>query len=275
MNKIRINKSIKIYNDEYIIKNEEDLTDLYKYLDSKKFSNYVPIIDNKDNYSKYKYIDSINYNNEDLALSGIKVLAELHKKTSYNKEVNIDKINDIYCSLKAYINYVLDYYKNIINNILLIEYPFSSDLLLINNYYKINEMCNKSLDLLEKWLLNNTNNDKRFVLNHGNLSLEHILINDKTYFISWSKSSFDSPVLDLINFYKNTWDKTEFDYILKDYLNIFELTENELILLCINISIPPIFIDSKSEFIRTKNVANILKYLYKTDNLIRPYCSNK
>ena len=124
---------------------------------------------------------------------------------------------------------------------------------------------------LEKWYKMISDLDKiRVVYNHNNLSIDHF-INNK--FISWDKFLVDSPVIDLINLYKNDYGKYDFSLFLEEYSKQFELLDYEKVLLFIMISIPKTFDFTNNELDNTLMVSKSISYLEDTSKLIRPYYS--
>jgi len=110
----------------------------------------------------------------------------------------------------------------------------------------------------------------RVVYNHNNLSIDHF-INNK--FISWDKFLVDSPVIDLINLYKNDYNKYDFSLFLNEYFKHFELLDYEKTLLFIMISMPKTYDFTNNELDNTIMVSKSISYIEDTNKLIRPYYS--
>lgn len=272
MNRIEKRGKVSIIDGKYVLKEESDLKNLGNYLLSRDFPYFLNVVERNENTNKYDYIEDfsidINQKGQDIA----NTLALLHNKTSFSKEVNLDKYKDIYDNLLGYINYVDEYYLKMLKTIEYIDFPSPSELLFITNYSKIKEALFFDKKELEKWFsLVKDNTKERVSLNHGDMRLEHVINNDKTYFISWGKNTIDSPVLDLINFYHNEWNRLEFSNILDRYFSKCELKEEEKKLFFINISIPLIIDFKDDEMDNVVIIRNIFDYLYKTEHLIGPY----
>ena len=79
---------------------------------------------------------------------------------------------------------------------------------------------------------------KKVSLIHNNISINHLLINEHKYLISWDKSKIGDSINDLVSLYK----KYYFNIELNDLINIYQehnkLDETELKLLIIYLSIP-------------------------------------
>ena len=112
-------------------------------------------------------------------------------------------------------------------------------------------------------------------LNHGNLSLDHLIKNDREYLISWDKSSFDSPILDIVTLYHNEWENLEFASLLNIYLDKCKLTNEEKKLLFLNIAIPKKIKVYNNEIDNVAEVRKLFDYIFKTEELLRPYYSEK
>jgi hypothetical protein len=156
------------------------------------------------------------------------------------------------------------------------EFSSPSEILFLDNYYKIPEVVSFLHEELNKWY--NMVKDKhkqRVSLNHGKLELSHLIKNNQTYLISLGNANFSSPINDIIRFYKKEWNNIEFSSILDTYLNNTKLSEDELKLLLINLVIPFTIENKNNEYKNTIEVSNLFNYIYKTEELIRPYYSSE
>ena len=92
-------KIFKCTSGEYVIKNkcDKDIKELYKYLNSRSFTYYPKLIeDNRSDVNVYEYIEDVSISDEQKLLDLINIVSLLHNKTTYYKEINKDKIKDIY-----------------------------------------------------------------------------------------------------------------------------------------------------------------------------------
>lgn len=259
-------------NGKYVIKEKnKDIKSLYNYLNNRNFNKYPQIVDEYDNNYVYEYLDDINVPINQKIIDEAKTLAELHYKTSYFKNVKIDNYKEIYENISSNINYIENYYNNLFNRALSEEYIRPSLYILIINSSMIKSNITFIKNELEKWYKMISDLDKiRVVYNHNNLSIDHF-INNK--FISWDKFLVDSPVIDLINLYKNDYGKYDFSLFLEEYSKQFELLDYEKVLLFIMISIPKTFDFTNNELDNTLMVSKSISYLEDTSKLIRPYYS--
>ena len=145
----------------------------------------------------------------------------------------------------------------------------------MRNIYKIFEaldFCTKELD---EWFEEVTGELKtRVSFIHNNLETDHFIKNTKEYLISWEKSKVDSPILDLITFYQKEYMNLNFEPLLERYMRSYPLSEEELRLFFIVISIPPIVNLEGREINVTKEIRKKLDYMFKTENLVQKLLSS-
>ena len=113
----------------------------------------------------------------------------------------------------------------------------------------------------------------RVCLVHNNLELDHYIKNKDEYLISWDNYIIDTPILDIVKLYKNVYITKNFSEALKIYLEKFPLVENEKKLLFIMLVMPNELKLNNDELNNVNIVRKYLDYIYKTENLIRPYYS--
>ena len=111
----------------------------------------------------------------------------------------------------------------------------------------------------------------RVSLIHNNLELDHYIKNKDDYLISWDNYKIDSPILDIVKLYKKVYLNMDFSEPLKTYMDKFELTEIEKKLLFIMLVMPDEINLSENELRNVSIVRKYLDYIFKTENLIRPY----
>lgn len=139
----------------------------------------------------------------------------------------------------------------------------------MRNYFKINAALEYASNELDNWYSLVTSETKiRVCLIHNNLELNHLLNNK---LISWDNYMIDTPVIDIVKLYKKEWKNIDFSEILERYMYKFPLLEYEKKLLFILISMPPEIKKSDNEFEKCKVVSEVMDYVFKTEELIRPY----
>ena len=261
---------------KYAIKEKnQDKKDIYKYLKSRSFTYYPEILNNDEDYEITNAIDEITYPKEQKMLDLINITALLHSKTSFYKETEKDYFKKIYEDIKGNINYLTNYYNDMITIIEKEIYMKPSSYHLARNIMIIFYSLEESDKLLEEWYkLVEEKGKARFAVLHNNLRLDHFLKNDTSYLISWDKSKIDNPIFDLYKLYLNCSIDCDFAYYLREYEKKYPLLESERILLFTLISMPN-KIEIQKEFETCKNITREIDMLYKTKNLIESYRKEK
>ena len=274
-------KSTIIYttSGDYVIKeNNKDVKSLFNYLKSRNFSSYPNIIDsNRKDIMVYEYLDDTEMPKEQKGLDMINVVSNLHNKTTHFKEISEDKYKTIYENVDSNLNYLYEYYNDLYDKYFKEVFHSPSHFLFMQNYYKIIEMINFSKKELNDWYdISKNENTQRVCLVHNNLSLDHFIKSDREILISWDNFKIDTPVLDLVKFYQNNYLDINFKAILNQYNNHYPLNDNEKKLFFILVSIPPkIEMDKQTEINLIKEIRIVLDYIYKTEELVRPYYSKE
>lgn len=277
--KYTIKNNVKILNcdDEVLVIKPkcEKLINIHNYLLSRNFNNYVKIKDtNRENYFVYPYVyeNSIPYEQKGNDLA--KTVSLLHAKTSYFKDIDNSVFDKIYLDIDNNINYVKEYYSNLYDSIFPKEYYNAYEMIFMDIYSKLNNACIFCKNELENWYsMVNDKKSMRVSLLHNNLKVEHFLKGEDDYLISFDHAKFDTPVLDIVSFYKNEYDKLDFKEILKTYLYHFDFTLEEYKLFFILISIPDAINITNNNKDNLFKITNLKEYIYKTEELIRPYYS--
>lgn len=268
-------KIVETVDSKYVIKkNKRDLNRLFDYLKSRNFYSFPKILEEDRLEYKLEYIEDVNSPNEQKMEDLINLIADLHTKTAYFKEVGHDKYMSIYEGLKENILYIEGYYNDLIEQIESEVYMSPSHYLIARNYSKVKAAIMFCKEELEKWYsLVEDSTKQRVCIVHNNLRLSHLLRNNDMYLIGWDSYLIDTPILDLYKFYINESLENNFGDLLRKYEGRFKLLEDEKKLLFIILSIPKKFDYVTCEFVNTNNVREFIDYLYKTNNLIAPYYS--
>ena len=256
---------------DFIIKpKNKDINELYTYLTNRGFINYPKIIDSsRDEVNVFEYVEDIKLPKEQKCDDLIEIIASLHNKTSYFKEVSEDKFKSIYEDIKSNISYLSNYYNTLYEIGFNEVYASPSNYIFMRNYFKINAALEYANSELDNWYSLVTNETKiRVCLIHNNLELNHLLNNK---LISWDNYMIDTPVIDIVKLYKNEWKNINFSEILERYIYKFPLLDYEKKLLFILISMPPQIKKSNNEFEKCKVISEVMDYVFKTEELIRPY----
>ena len=254
---------------------KKDLKNIFNYLKSRNFNNFPNLInDSRDDIDVFEYIEDISYPKEQRASDLIELVSSLHNKTSYYKDVTEDNYKEIYENIKSNLEYYSYTYEKYFDTFFKEIYISPSKYLFMRNYSKITSNIKFCKEKLDEWydLVKNIKKSRVSVV-HNNLELDHYLKKDKGYLISWDNYIIDTPILDLVKLYKTEYLNVNFDNLFQSYLRSFNLNEEELKLFLILISIPPEIKFEKNEFNSCVTLRKQLDYIYKTEELIRPYYS--
>ena len=256
-------------------KKNKDIGELYKYLNSRSFKYYPKLIeDNRDEVNVFEYVEDNSIDSEQKLIDLINLVSLLHTKTSYFKEITNDKIKEIYEELLGRVEYMEDYFNKIIFEIEDNVFVSPSGNLLLINSNKIFSALTFLKNEIEEWYkISIDSNKMRVSIVHNNLELDHYIKNENEYLISWDNYIVDSPILDIVKLYKNVYLTMNFSNPLKVYMEKFPLNEDEKKLLFIMLVMPDEINLSDNELKNISIVRKYLDYIYKTEELIRPYYS--
>lgn len=248
-----------------------NLDNIYKYLLSRNFEYFPKVIDSNEDSTIYEFVDDVKYDNEQRAFDLIHTIALLHSKTTYYKDVDIDEYKKIFEETMEKINYIYNYYMDVINIIESKIYMSPSEYLIARNISKIFSCIYFCKNELGQWYeIVKNEKRKRVVTLHNNLKLDNIIRNKSVYLIGWEYSKIDSPIYDFINFYNNYALYFDFRSLLNEYERIFPFKEEEKKLLSVLISIPSKIPNTEKEYNKVKNVRQLLDKIYKTEMLLTP-----
>lgn len=257
----------------FVVKEKKDnkIANAYEYLISRNFDYFPKLaLEEREEVNVFEYVEDTSMPKEQKAMDMIDLVALLHNKTTYFKEVTEDQYKEIYENLKNNIIYTENYYNSLYERLLEEIYPSPSDYLLMRNMYKIFQSLDFCSQKLDEWFSKVKEDLKtRVAYIHNNLETDHYIKNTKEYLISWEKSRIDSPILDLIVFYQKEYMNLNFEPIIERYMRNYPLNPQEQCLFFIVISIPPIMNLEGSEISVTKEIRKKLDYLFKTENLVK------
>ena len=276
INKITIKNNTRIIDDKIVLKKKKnnDLNNVYKYLKSRSFDYFPEPITIDNLYEVYPFLEDTYEPSEQKATDIMHLLGLLHSKTTFYREIDIDKNKEIYENISDELEYLNNFYNDLITMIEKEVYMSPSGYLIARNINIIFSSIYYAKHNLEEWYKKIDNNKNERVVNiHNNISLDHYIKNEKPYLISWNKSRIDSPIYDLLSFYKNHYLDFDFDDLFHFYESVYPLKEDERLLLFTYMAIPykiEIISDGYEMCIK---INKMIEYLYKTSNLIMNYHS--
>lgn len=272
--KITIRNNARILDDKIVIKNKkrDDIDDIYGYLKSRSFDYFPYPIEMNDKYEVYPYLKDMYEPYEQKAMDLMHLLSLLHSKTTFYREVDIDRNKEIYEDIEQKLEYLDGFYNDLITRIEKEVYMSPSSYLIARNINIIFGSIYYARDSLDKWYEKVRNNKNERVVNiHNNISLEHYIKNEKPYLISWNNSKIDSPIYDLLSFYKNHYLDFDFDDLFHFYESSYPLKEEERFLLFTYMAMPSEIKSVNDELEMCIEINKMIEYLYKTSNLIMNY----
>lgn len=264
--------NIKIINTnkgKYVIKHKNDYDNgLYEYLINRNF-NYVLEREDFNDYEVYPYINEVNIPNPEKAVELVYILSLLHNKTTYYKEVSIDKVKEIYEKKVDEIKYLNHYYHDMQDMIEQKVYMSPAEYLLIRNISMVYSALGYSKLKLDEWYEYKIKQKKeRIVLLHNKPCLEHFLVGNEKSLISWNNYRRDIPIYDFLYFYQHDYIDLEMTTLFSIYKSRFNYTKDEKLLFLSLISIPEKIMLTENNYNNCLLVSNMVKYVEKTRDFV-------
>lgn len=278
--KITLKNNVRIIStaeNQFVIKRRDaSLEDTYRYLKSRSFDYFPKILYQTKNYDIYEYIEDADISKEERASDIIKLVTLLHSKTTFYREIDDDTYKELYENTIEKIEYLTNYYNDIAEVIEREEYMSPSNYYFIRNISKLFQALNYSRHQIDKWY--DIIHDKkriRIVNIHNNLNLDHYLLDEKPYLISWRQTKKDLPIYDLIKFYKRYYLELDFCDLLRSYEMHYPMLPEEKNLFFCLISIPEKLEFDDNEYNMCKKIQQFYDYLLTSEKLIEDYFPNK
>ncbi len=271
--KITIKNRARIIDDKYVIKdNRKELSKIYKYLSSRSFDYFPKLLLETKDYDMFEYIDSIEIDDNEKAKDIMKLIGLLHAKTSYYKEIDIDDYKKLYEDTIDNLNYLNNYYLDIMGIIDREIYMSPSHYFLARNINVVFKSLNRSRYLIDKWYdIISKKKKVRMVTIHNNLDLDNYLRSDKGYLLGWDNSKTEIPIYDLFMFFKKYATRFSAFDLLNYYESVYHLLDEERILLFVLLLVPDKIVFDKREYNMCGIVRDEIQYLDKILNLSLKY----
>lgn len=266
-------KLIRKDNKDYLYKvKSHNKEKLFNYLRLKDFQNFLPPEEVTDSYEIYPFIKEKNIPIEDKAIELINILSLLHTKTTTYQEVNKEKLEEDYDKIKQEILYLKNYYLDLQDFLETREFMAPAEYILMINISKFHKALKYAERKLDDWFQEKQNTIKeRVVQVHKNITLDHFLIGDNSYFINWDKSTKATVIYDFLNFYKNEFSSLEMSSLFDQYQSKYEYTKDELLLFQALISIPKKITFKNSNIINVIEARRVISYVEKTNAFLSKY----
>ena len=205
-NKIKVTSYKKIgdsfiisnHNNKYVIKKGIYNKNIINYLNNRGIDFYPDIYDCMGEYQLLRYVEDNNIPKEKKINDLINLVAILHKKTSFYKEVDEDEYKTLYEDLLNNCDYLKEYYGDLISIIESKTYMSPPEYLLASNITLILDSINYCENKVNEWykLINELKKTRRMrvCVIHNDLKLKNFIKDDKDYLINWDKSKTGLPV---------------------------------------------------------------------------------
>jgi len=250
-------------------KKTDETSELYSYLKTRGFHQYLENKELTDEYEIYPFIEEVNIPAEQKAIDLMYILSMLHTKTTFYKEIDIDQDKEIYDRLHQKIIDLMRHYHDIQNQIEEKIYYSPSEYLLIRNISSIYYALDYSLKNLNDWYdEKSTKTKQRVVLLHNKIETDHILISNDIHLISWNHAKYDTPIYDFINFYKKEYLNFEMNSLFSIYSSKYNYTSDEMYLFFAILTIPDKITIKKEHYQNTYEIIKLIKYIEITNQFI-------
>ena len=255
-------------------KNGKGVQNLFKYLSSKDFNNYLNIEIN-NNYQISRFINqNIVEDNEKLTIL-VYLISMLHTKTTYYENINLDEIKKIYEELTDHIFEVKKHYEDLVDKNDILLYPPPSMFWLMNNISIILKSLDMSKFYLDKWyeIIKDKQRIRKVTI-HNNLKLSNLLTGDNYYLINWDKSIKASPIYDIESLFKNNYEIIDMVDIYNLYISKYQLFDEEVYLLMSRLLLINELELGDNEFQNTIAVNQKIYYLEKINEFLKNSMKN-
>ena len=262
-----------VVDDKYVIKKNNKKDDILSYLDNRNFNYYPHIYDKDSNYELVEYLHDTDMPKEQKMNDLVKLVSLLHNKTTYYKEVDEADYKELYEDLLNNLEYLEEYYTDLITIIESKVFFSPSEYLLASNITLIFDSIRYARDMTLKWyeMISKKTHKMRVSVIHNNLSLDNYIKNNKDYLTNWDKSKIDIPIFDLYKLYLRNYNEFDFFDILKIYEKEYPLKDEELLLFYILISMPNKIEFNSSNYDMCIKIESEVDKLLKSSELITNY----
>lgn len=265
-------KLVEVDNQKYILKKtNQNEHDIYNYLRSKDYNNFLPPVEKTSTYDLYQYINT-ELPTQDKAIELIYLMSMLHIKTTTFQEITLDKVKELYEETIQKITYLRDYYLDQQDYIETKIFMSPAEQLLMRNISKIYKALNYAEYKINSWYeLKSKQKTERIVQLHNNLTTKNVLKSQNSYLINWENSKKGLVVYDFLNFYHNHYFEMEMTSLFREYQAKYKYTADETLLFQSLISLPPKLTFEKTNYINTLNARKVIDYVEITNVFLSEY----
>lgn len=248
----------------------EDLSKIYRYLESRDFLYFLLPINSieEDEYEIYPWKENTFLPLSEQATELIYVLSLLHTKTTFYETLELDDIKKTYEDMKKRLTELETYYQELQDMIEMHVLMSPSEYFLIRNISRIYMAISFCQRELEMWYdIMKEKRKKRMVMLHGSPTLAHFQ-GEGSKLTHWNASRRDSPIYDLLVFYKTHYQSIDFSSLLHLYESRYPLLPEEKSLFFLLLSIPPRIRLERDEYQKCEEIERYLEYLNQSSELL-------
>jgi len=261
----------------YILKKRSNSM-CYRYLRSRNFP-YLPKIYNEnsdDPWDIMEYIPSVELRDSEKLGDLMGMLSLLHMKTTSYRMVSLDDIKILYEKIKKELSEAKVFYEEYFSLVRSEVFMSPDHYLFARNSSELKSLFLFCDQELENWYdMMKHKKKERICFIHNHLSLDHFLVNENRYFISWDRARMDLPIYDLISLYRQYYRVTDFRELLLIYENRYPLSREEKSLFFLLISIPKKLDFTNCSYTNTLLVKEFFDYIDQTNTFLSPYYANE
>ena len=258
---IKINKIIKtdnyyIINNSYLIKKKANCNINLKNIT-------LPLIRSYKDYDIYKYYKE-NLNKLEKSRKIILLFTLIENTTKNYEDINYEII---YNSINDKINFLMNYYLKLQDELECILFPRYDYLLLLENISLFYRALNITKEKIDYWYsIKSKKIRKATCINKVDLN-NFLFSNNNNYIIDNSEANYEILFMDFIKFYRDNSD-LDINELFNLYNDNIVLNDEELSLLCIYLLIPYKIGFSNDIFKNEKLIKDEVNYINKIINFV-------
>ena len=247
----------------------ENKEEMYEYLKMRDFHYFLPSKWTSDEYEVYPYIEEIKIPSEQKAIDIMVIMSMLHNKTTFYKEIDLDKVKEIYENYHQKIIGLMNHYHHLQDIIETKVYFAPNEYLLIRNISLIYSSLDFSLKYLNKWYDEKVKQSKeRIVLLHNKIEINHMIVGETSNLISWDNAKYDVPIYDFLKFYQKEYLNFEMNSLFDIYQSKYQYTTEEFYLFLALITIPDKISIKNTYYQNTYEIRLMIKYVELTRQFV-------
>lgn len=260
---------IETDNNKLILKKSKMNKEMFDFLETRSFNYYPKVIAYDEDYMLSEYIEETKIPKETKMQDLLDLVSLLHNKTTIYKEIDKNKVEEIYEDINNNIIHLDGYYSDIMTIIESKVFMAPHEYTLARNISLVYKSITTSKMYIDKWYqLVKDDTKERNVLIHNNLEIDHFIKNKNSYLINWDKSRIDMPIFDIYKLINRSYKDFSYEEIISHYEKNYPLKETEKNLLLSLLLLPDKIEFETDIYENTKMVTNMVKKLVNINNYI-------